>query len=307
MSAQARASGVKDFVVTPTEVARQLIQASNTTTSSTGRPEIDGVGYLASDDEAFAFGDDVGVKAEYTQSGDRVTGADRDQTYRADDRGFTQDEETGLIRRENFEEGKGQYVGQRKEYDMRDGKWITTYTGDPIYDTDLRFAPQSGMRDALANLQSAVRQKGYEGVPGSRDAESALQDQMSNRRELDRAMARDAVIQDSKRFNSEMREYNDNRAAAEASAIGRNFQAGMPGAEADQALARIGEITKLRSVKDPRDAKVRNTANDAILGDITTRGGGSDQFYVDPVSGNPVAIQDPNFPSVLTVHPLQTH
>ncbi len=297
VSRQFRRQARGDDKTTKNDILRKMVQAANTTTSSVGSAELDGVGYLASDDEAFAFGDDVGQRAEYTGSGDRITGADNSQTYRADDRGFTQDEETGLVRRENFEEGKGQYVGQRKEYDMQDGKMITRYTGEPEYDTDLRFAPQSATSDALAGLQAKIQQEGYDRNPGSRDAESALQDQLSNRRALDRSGARDAVMQDNRRFNPEMREYNDNRAAAEASAIGRNFQAGMPGAEADQALAAIGEIAKLRSVKDPRDAKVRNTAQDAILGQIAVRGGGADQYYVDPISGNPVAIQGPELPS----------
>ena len=36
--------------------------------------------------------------------------ADDSQTYRADDRGFTEDPETGLVRRETFDESRGEEV-----------------------------------------------------------------------------------------------------------------------------------------------------------------------------------------------------
>ena len=65
---------------------RQMAQAQKSISSDVGTPEIQGVGYVQDDDEAFAFGEDVNYN--YTQGGKKITRADDEQTYRADDRGF---------------------------------------------------------------------------------------------------------------------------------------------------------------------------------------------------------------------------
>ena len=58
-------------------------------------------------------------------------------------------------------------------------------------------------------------------------------------------MVRRLVEDDSTRYSPEMQEYNNYRAEAEASAIGRGFTAGGRGTMADEAIGRIGEIRSL--------------------------------------------------------------
>ena len=89
-------------------------------TADVGGGELKGVGYKGEDDVAFAFGEDIDYNRE-TGS----TRADDSQTYRDNDRGFTTDEETGLVRRETFDETRGEEV---------------------------KMAPKSALRDALSDL-----------------------------------------------------------------------------------------------------------------------------------------------------------
>ena len=91
VSRQYRRQRRADQSLTQADVLRQMVQAAATTTSGVGTPEVQGVGYKGEDDVAFAFGEDV----EYNSQTGR-TRADDSQTYRADDRGFTEDAETGL-------------------------------------------------------------------------------------------------------------------------------------------------------------------------------------------------------------------
>ena len=108
---------------------RQMAQAAATTREEVGGPELKGVSYLQDDDVAYAFGEDVGYN--YTEGGKKVTRADDEQTYRANDRGFTEDEDTGLVRRTNFEETRGSFES---------------------------VAPKSALRDALQQLEGAKKQ-----------------------------------------------------------------------------------------------------------------------------------------------------
>ena len=103
------------------------------------------------------------------------------------------------------------------------------------------------------------------------------------------------VRQDRQRFDPEVREYNDNRAAAEADAIARdNFTIGGKGEFADEAIGRIAEIKSLGKIGET--AHVIRTANDAIEGQVTYR---QDGVVLDRRTGDPVAIQGPELPAVL--------
>ena len=99
VSRQYRRQRRADQSVTPQDVMRQMMQSAATVREDVGTSEIKGVGYSNVSDEAFAFGEDIAYNQQYG-----VTRADDEQTYRANDRGFTEDEETGLIRRETFSE-----------------------------------------------------------------------------------------------------------------------------------------------------------------------------------------------------------
>ena len=230
-----------------------------------GDGEVEGVRYQDDDELVRAFGED---QSDF-------------QNFRADDRGFTTDEETGLLRRETFDETRGESAD---------------------------FAPQSAVRDALTDLEKAAGQKSslqerLMGIFGGGDERQAsiarirgrLEDDLRPNKEADRALGQEAVRRDSKRFNPEVQEANDWRAAAEADNIARTgYTVNGPGAMADENIGRIAEIRSLGKIGET--AHVVRTANDAIKGQVTRR---HDGVYLDPQSGDPVAIQGPELPAVL--------
>ena len=230
-----------------------------------GDGEIAGVRYEDDDETARAFGQD---QSDF-------------QTFKADDQGFTEDEETGLIRRENFEESRGE------QFDV---------------------APKSVLSDALSQLETAKQKEsgvlsrigrmfgGSAPVDAEIDtAESALRRHLEAEGPQDARVGRTAVKQDSARFNPEMREYNDNRAEAESQAIAREFFGGYgSGSMADDSIGRIAEIRSLGKIGET--AHVVRTANDAIKGQALRR---HDGVFLDPVTNDPIATQGPELPSVL--------
>jgi hypothetical protein len=195
---------------------RQIAQASKTTTNEVGRAELDSLKFEEDDELAAAFGQMQ----------------DDEQTYRADDRGFTVDEDTGLLRRENFDETRGEEV---------------------------KMASKSAMSNALRDLErSAARQKS--GVGGSIarvfggsavDSETstaidALKQYFQNEKQADARVGRAIVRQDNRRFDPEVRKANQFRADAEAQNIARtDFLTGGAGAFADEAIGRIGEMRRM--------------------------------------------------------------
>ncbi len=127
VSRQYRRQRRADDRVSPQDVVRQMAQSLATTKSDVGSGEIEGVGYKGVSDEAFAFGEDVAYNEQYD-----TTRADDEQTYRANDRGFTTDAETGLVRRENFDETRGEFE---------------------------RVAPKSVLQDALSQLDTSAQRQ----------------------------------------------------------------------------------------------------------------------------------------------------
>jgi len=216
-----------------------------------GDGEIDGVGYEDMSETERAFGQD---QSEY-------------QNFRADDTGFTADEETGLIRRETFGESRGEFV------DM---------------------APKSALRDALVQLQTGTSQYGYDAFPGSADVAGRLEADITPDRGSDAALGSELVRRDNQRFDSETQEANDWRAQAKADIIARDgYTVNGPGAMADESIGRIQEIRSLGKVGET--AHVVSTANDAIQGQATQR---ADGVYLNPQTGDPVARQGPELPGI---------
>jgi len=276
VSRQYRRQRRADDRVSPQDVVRQMAQSLATTKSDVGSAEIEGVGYKGVSDEAFAFGEDVAYNEQYDS-----TRADDEQTYRANDRGFTTDEETGLLRRENFEETRGDT--------------------SPV-------APKSALIDALSDLErakgrdtgmmSAIGRLFGGGNPVDTEidtAQAALRQHLESERPSDARVGRAMVRQDSARFNPEAVEANDWRADAEAQSLARSiFTAGGHGGFADENIGRIAEIKSLGKIGET--AHVVRTANDAIQGQVTRR---HDGVYLNPATGDPVAVQGPELPSVL--------
>ena len=230
-----------------------------------GEGEITGVRYEDDDEIAVAFGQD---QSDY-------------QNFKSDDRGFTEDEETGLLRRETFDESRGE------QFDV---------------------APKSVLKDALSQLDSAKQENnglvsriasvfgGGSAVNSEIDtAQSALQRHLEAEGPQDARVGRAVVKQDAARFNPEMREYNDNRAEAESQAIAREFFGGYgSGSMADDSIGRIAEIRSLGKIGET--AHVVRTANDAIKGQALRR---HDGVFLDPATNDPIAVQGPELPSVL--------
>ena len=230
-----------------------------------GDGEIAGVRYEDDDELARAFGED---QSDY-------------QNFTANDRGFTEDEETGLLRRENFEETRG---------------------------GESDFAPQNAVRDALNELEVASTKKDslqerLMGIFGGGDERKSaiarvmgrLEDDLRPDKGADAALGAESVRRDSKRFDPEMREYNDNRAETESQAIAREFFGGYgSGSMADDSIGRIAEIKSLGKIGET--AHVVRTANDAIKGQAARR---HDGVFLDPATGDPIAVQGPQLPSVL--------
>ena len=217
-----------------------------------GDGEIQGVRYEDDDETARAFGQD---QSDF-------------QNFKADDRGFTEDEETGLLRRESFSETRGDF-------------------GD--------VAPKSALKDALSLLQRGTSQFGYEAFPGSADVAGRLEADVTPDRGADAALGAEAVRRDNRRFNPEVMEANDWRADAEAQSLARSiFTAGGSGGMADENIGRIAEIRSLGKIGET--AHVVRTANDAIKGQAARR---HDGVFLDPATGDPIAIQGPELPAVL--------
>ena len=230
-----------------------------------GDGEIAGVGYEDDDEISRAFGQD---QSDF-------------QNFKADDTGFTEDEETGLVRRETFDESRGE------QFDN---------------------APKSVLRDALTQLEGAKQENqglvsriasvfgGGNSVNTEIDtAETALRRHLEAEGPQDGRVGRVAVKQDRARFNPEVREANDWRADAEAQSLARSyFTAGGSGGMADENIGRIAEIRSLGKIGET--AHVVQTANDAIRGQVTRR---HDGVYLSPETGDPIAAQGPELPAVL--------
>ena len=217
-----------------------------------GDGEIEGVRYEDDDEIARAFGED---QSDF-------------QTFKPDDRGFTEDEETGLLRRETFQETRGDF-------------------GD--------VAPASALKDALSRLEQGTSRYGYDAFPGSADVAGRLEEDITPDKGADAALGSELVRRDSRRFDPEVQEANNYRADAEAQSLARSyFTAGGSGGMADENIGRIAEIRSLGKIGET--AHVVQTANDAIRGQVTRR---HDGVYLSPETGDPIAVQGPQLPSVL--------
>ncbi len=282
VSRQFRRQSRADDSVTPTDVLRQMTQAASTTTDYVGRAEIDGTGYLNESEAERAFGQDQGKFYEYGPN---------DRQYDEQERGKLR--ESLLDAQDSGDEGLERDIKRQLRLNPEDVP---------------EMAPKSVLTNALSDLErSAQRQQGGIGgkiaqVFGGSGVDSetstamdALQRHLGNDRADDARVGRALVSGDNQRFNPEMREYNDNRAEAESQAIARDsYTVNGPGAMADESIGRIAEIRSLGKIGET--AHVVRTANDAIKGQATRR---HDGVYLDPVSGNPIAVQGPQLPSVL--------
>ena len=268
VSRQFRRQRRADDRVTQDDVLRQLAQSAATVREDVGSPEIRGVTYQNDDEIDAVFG-----KTDY-EMGLRDLDADN---------GVNSSAPEPEIR------GTRRYGSQPSETIQNPVR----PQEDPFYKGDV--APNSVLRDALSRLQTGTSQYGYDTFPGSADVAGRLETNVNLDRGADAALGAEAVRRDSRRFNPEMIEYNDNRAEAESQSIARELFGGYgSGSMADDSIGRIAEIRSLGKIGET--AHVVRTANDAIKGQVTRR---HDGVFLDPVSGDPVAVQGPELAPVL--------
>ena len=152
-------------------------------------------------------------------------------------------------------------------------------------------APKSALGDALAALSGST-------ATGAIDARERLTRQIEGGAdiELQRFLAGELAEADRATFDPELRQYNDFRAEAESQAIAREYFGGYgSGSMADEAIGRIGEVRKLGGsgvLSQGENAQVIRFSDDRPAGNPIIKNG----VYVDPNTGNPIAIQGPDTP-----------
>ena len=152
-------------------------------------------------------------------------------------------------------------------------------------------APKSALGDALAALQGST-------ATGAIDARDRLTRQIEGGAdiELQRFLAGELAESDRSTFDPELRQYNDFRAEAESQAIAREYFGGYgSGSMADDAIGRIGEVRRLGGtgvLSQGENAQVIRFSDDRPAGNPVIKNG----VYVDPSTGNPIAIQGPDTP-----------
>ena len=157
-------------------------------------------------------------------------------------------------------------------------------------------APTSVLENALSRLNNAsADQSEIAALQGS------LEDQLPGApsvRAAQQALVRDMVRADSRTFNPELIAANNQREAYRASRIGQDlFTVGGQGAMADEAIARIGLITRLgKATEGTRNLGVSLPGSSMAEMPMARNLNG---IYVDPRTGQPVAVQD-EVPAALT-------
>ena len=270
VSRQYRRQRRADSAVTERDVLRQMTQATATIRSEVGTPEIKGVNYEDDSEITRAFGQDQGEYYEYGSNDRQYEQQQREKaTEMLEDALASGDKETAA---ELFEELR-------------------------VPDTEKpRVAPKSALSDALSRLYEVRDTFGYDAFPGSADAAGQLERDIAPGTGADASLGRETARRDSARFSPEVREANDYRAEAKAQQIARDlFTAGGRGAIADGNIANIGEIHSIG--KTYSEAHEVRSANDAIQGQIARR---HDGVFIDPRSGDTIAVQGPELPPVLS-------
>ena len=282
----------------PEQYLREIAQSEKTTRSDVGRQELDGLKFLDNDENDAGFG----------QMQDDL------QKYSKDDRGYIEDEETGELRRARLTDEKPVEMGEFESFSRRqrkkDGK---SFTVSEIIEQPIGFeganAPKSVLADALAALNAAQNPSpyGYDQFPGgvtqlrttgSTPAAVAglLEDDIRPNLEAERSLTSDLLIQDRLNYNPRMRAENDEAVGHLADTIARlSYTVNGPGAMADEAIGRIGEIRRLGAAGSLGEMEQTQVIRQGPQGtfpnaeeivDNTGRVVG----YADPVTKAPIAL-----------------
>ena len=289
VSRQYRRQRRADDRVTREDVLRQMVQSAATTTSEVGAGEIKGISY---DDTSEI--DEVFGKTDY-ETGFRNLDADN-----------------GVDNREFEDEQVGRRVIRSK--DLLDAAPMTVPYMNPVRDQESPYynpevAPKSALSDALSAVEAEKGKRtglqramgrvfgGGSGIDSDLDtAESALKRHLVAEGPQDARIGRAIVRQDNQNYNPEVEEANYYRAETDALAERRRlYGPGGSGARADGNIARIGQVHSIGKVYE--ESHKVSSANDAIRGQIVRR---HDGVFVDPDTGNTIAVQGPELPPVLS-------
>jgi hypothetical protein len=282
----------------PEQYLRQIAQSEKTTRSDVGRQELDGLKFLDNDENDAGFG----------QMQDDL------QKYSKDDRGYIEDEETGELRRARLTDEKPVEMGEFESFSRRqrkkDGK---SFTVSEIIEQPIGFeganAPKSVLADALAALNAAQNPSpyGYDQFPGgvtqlrttgSTPAAVAglLEDDIRPNLEAERSLTSDLLIQDRSNYNPRMRAENDEAVGHLADTIARlSYTVNGPGAMADEAIGRIGEIRRLGAAGSLGEMEQTQVIRQGPQGTFPNAeeivdNTGRIVGYADPVTKAPIAL-----------------
>ena len=154
--------------------------------------------------------------------------------------------------------------------------------------------PASSFRRLLAEIEDSTE-------TGSTDVRERLRRDLQGGAdiELQRFLAGELAEEDRARFDPELRQYNDFQAEAESQAIARELFGGYgSGSMADDAIGRIAEIRKLGgsgALSAGENAQVVRYESEAPRSFLKPTNG----VYVDPNTGNPIALQGPELPQAI--------
>ena len=288
VSRQQRRQARADQQFDPDQYLRQIAQSEKTTTTNVGRPELDGIKYLDDDELDAGFGRDQSQFYDYKR--------DIDSQY--------DDQERKRIK-EDLLDAK-EYKGSRSKKGL-----IADLSAELALNPEdfPVMAPKTVLTSALSDLQrSADRQQQGTGAAIARmfggsavdnetsTAIDALKVYLGNERKDDARLGRSAVRSDSTRFSPRMRAENDEAVGHLADTIARlGYTVNGPGAMADEAIGRIGEIRRLgaagslgamEQAQQDFDGPKAVMSNAEEIVDNTGRIVG----YADPVTKAPIAL-----------------
>ena len=281
----------QDSSFTEQDAIRQMMQSANSLSDVSEGAELRGVGYF-NDDAVDAFGQDQGQYYEY-QPGDNQYEEQQTQRMR-DEMADMEDRQLDRYNMESPRYEKGKAV-------LKTGVDPTEYDAlkDELAERQPRrdeITPKSALRETLRQLESAKEQEaGVGGMitrlirgqsaqgPSKAAVEGRLEDELQYgpvQKGAEKALASELNRRDEATFSGRRRAYNDINAELEASDIAYDqFGPRGWGTRADAAIAAIPMSTQERAAAMPQIAQR------------------ADGIYVDPRSGNTVALQGPDMPA----------
>ena len=283
VSRQYRRQRRADDNVTPSDILRKMTQAVATTREQVGTEEIKGVSYSDTSEIDDAFG-----LTDY-EAGFRDLAAD------------------------NGEDSRGPEPESKGTRRYRDGR--VEGIRNPVREQEQDFyspdvAPKSVISDALSAVEK--EKKNREGIgakvtrvfggeprvdPEIDTAESALRRHLEPEKKQDARIGRATVRQDNQRFNPEVEEANYYRAETDALAERRRLYGnGGYGFQGDVNLQNVRLPGEQRGERFGKELYIEEMlAPGSVQNEIARR---YDGVFVDPETGNTVALQGPETPGL---------